>query len=175
MIETGHRIDSSVASQRFDFFLSFGGLNKLNWLTAPRRPHRVDEGNIFKREDSRLVEVPLSAYFAPYVGTTMRILPAMTAAQRYMAHLEATLTGKPVVFDIHPNELIDESGEKRTIAKRSLNPVTYLLKDIIRSQLKIKNLGPRAIPLYRKEIAFYHTRGYRFPTIRTYCEALGLL
>ena len=47
LIETGHRIDSSVASQRFDFFLSFGGLNKLNWLTAPRRPYRVEEGNIF--------------------------------------------------------------------------------------------------------------------------------
>jgi hypothetical protein len=109
------------------------------------------------------------------VGTTLRILPAMTATQRHMAHLEAAMTGKPVVFDIHPNELIDESGEKRTICKRSRNPVTYLLKDIIRSRLKIKNLGPRAIPLYRKEIAFYHTRGYRFPTIRTYCESLGLL
>jgi peptidoglycan-N-acetylglucosamine deacetylase len=175
LIETGHRIDSSVASQRFDFFLSFGSLNKLNWLTAPRRPYRVEEGNIFKRGDSRLVEVPLSAYFAPYVGTTMRILPAMTAAQRRMAHLEAALTGKPVVFDIHPNELIDESGEKRTIAKRSRNPVTYLLKDVIRSQLKIKNLGPRAIPLYRKEIAFYQSRGYHFPTMRAYCESLGLL
>jgi hypothetical protein len=66
LIETGHRIDSSVASQRFDFF-SFGGLNKLNWLTAPRRPYRVDADNIFKRGDSSLVEVPLSAYFAPYV------------------------------------------------------------------------------------------------------------
>lgn len=105
----------------------------------------------------------------------MRILPAMTAAQRHMAHLEAGLTGKPVVFDIHPNELIDESGEKRTIAKRSKDPVTYLLKDVIRSQLKIKNLGPRAIPLYRKEIAFYQSRGYHFPTIRTYCQSLGLL
>jgi hypothetical protein len=47
LIQTGHRIDSSVASQRFDFFLSFGSLNKLNWLTAPRRPYRVEEGNIF--------------------------------------------------------------------------------------------------------------------------------
>jgi hypothetical protein len=47
LIQTGHRIDSSVASQRFDFFLSFGSLNKLNWLTAQRRPYRVEEGNIF--------------------------------------------------------------------------------------------------------------------------------
>jgi len=166
---------SGILRRPRNFFLSFGSLNKLNCLAAPRRPYRVDEGNIFKRGNSRLVEVPLSAYFAPYVGTTMRIFPALTAVQRQMAHLEATLNGKPVVFDIHPNEFIDESVEKRTIHKRSRNPVTYLLKDIIRSQLKIKNLGPRAIPLYRKEIAFYHTRGYRFPTIRTYCEALGLL
>ena len=126
LIETGHRIDRSVAAQRFDFFLSFGGLNKLNWLTTPRRPYRVDEINIFKKGDSCLVEVPLSAYFAPYVGTTMRIFLTMSSAQRYCAHLEAGLTGKPVAFDIHPNELIDESAEKRTIHKRSRNPVTYL-------------------------------------------------
>jgi hypothetical protein len=80
-----------------------------------------------------------------------------------------------VVFDIHPNELIDESNEKRTIHKRSRNPVTYLLKDVIRSTLKVKNLGPKAIPLYRREIDFYHAKGYRFPTLRQYCKTLGLL
>ena len=34
--ESEYKIDSSVASQRFDMFMSFGGLKKLNWLTAPR-------------------------------------------------------------------------------------------------------------------------------------------
>jgi hypothetical protein len=79
------------------------------------------------------------------------------------------------VFDIHPNELIDESDEKRTIHKRSRKPVTYLLKDVLRSKLKVKNLGPKAIPLYRREIQFYHQRGYHFPTLRQYCERLALL
>jgi len=91
-------------------FFPLGGLNKINWVTAPRLPCRVDAGNIFKRGDSSLVEVPLSAYFAPYLGTTMRVFPAMTSVQRYFAHLEAGFTGKPVVFGIHLNEVIDESG-----------------------------------------------------------------
>ena len=38
LIEAGYRIDSSIAAQRFDFFMSFGGLKKLKWLTAPRFP-----------------------------------------------------------------------------------------------------------------------------------------
>lgn len=59
------------------------------------------------KEKSELVEVPLSAFFFPYVGTTMRILPALTAMQRIGFHLEARLNKKPIVFDIHPNEFID--------------------------------------------------------------------
>ena len=103
LIETGYEIDSSVASQRFDFFLSFGGINKLKWLTAPRFPYRVDPGNIFKKGHSNLIEVPLTALFFPYVGTTMRIFPFLTSVQRIGFHLESKKLGKPIVFMIHPN------------------------------------------------------------------------
>lgn len=175
LIETGHRIDSSIAAQRFDFFLSFGGINKLNWLTAPRRPYRVDETNIFKKGTGRIVEVPLSAYFIPYVGTTLRIFPFITALERRCAHFEAGLAGKPVVFDIHPNEFIDESKNERVVHKRSKNPVTYFFKDVLRSRLKIRNLGPKAIPLYEKELCFYRDRGFQFMTIKEYCMENGLL
>jgi peptidoglycan/xylan/chitin deacetylase (PgdA/CDA1 family) len=175
LVETGHRIDSSVASQRFDFFLSFGGLTKLKWLTAPRKPYRTSLDCIFKKGPGPLVEVPLSALFLPYVGTTMRIFPSITSLQRWGFHWEARLTGKPVVFDIHPNEFIDESDEKRVVHKQSKNPVISLLKDELRSKLKIKNLGPQALPLYKREIEFYKSRGYEFTTVRNYCEKLGLL
>lgn len=175
LIETGYRIDSSVASQRFDFFLSFGGLKKLKWLTAPRRPYRVDTEDIYKKGDSDLVEVPLSAFFFPYVGTTMRIFPVLTAMERFGFHWEAGLNSKPVVFDIHPNEFIDESAEKRVIQKRARNYFSYLLQDVLRSRLKVKNLGPPAIPLYEKEIRFYQNRGYRFTSIQDYCRETGLL
>ena len=170
LIETGFKIDSSVASQRFDFFLSFGSKNKLKWLTAPRLPYKVDPNNIFKKGNSNLVEVPLTALFLPYVGTTMRIFPRLTSFQRKLIHAETKFNKKPVVFDIHPNEFIDESNEQRTIQKRSNNPINYLLKDLIRSKIKIKNLGQKAIPLYKNEIEFYKNKGYSFMTIKEYCQ-----
>ncbi len=175
LIETGYRIDSSIASQRFDFFLSFGGLKKLKWLTAPRLPYRVDMNNILKKGNSDLVEVPLSAFFFPYVGTTMRIFPGLTTLQRIVFNLETGFSKKPIVFDIHPNEFIDESDEKRVVCKRSSNYINYLLKDVLRSRLKVKNLGSDAISLYEKEIRFYLKRGYRFTTIKNYCQETGLL
>jgi len=175
LIETGYKIDSSVASQRFDFFLSFGGMQKLKWFFAPRLPYKVDPDNIFKKGNSDLVEVPLSALFLPYVGTTMRIFPFITSLQRRGIHFENSINKKPVVFDIHPNEFIDESDEVRVIYKRSKNPVSYFLKDWLRSHLKVKNLGKAAIPLYKKEIQFYKDRGYKFTTVRQYCEENGFL
>jgi len=174
LIETGFRYDSSVASQRFDFFMSFGGLKKLNWLTAPRLSYRVAEDNFFRRGQSPLIEIPLTALITPYVGTTMRIMPGYTAMQRRILHLETKLTGKPLVFDIHPNEFIDESAEPRSIERRSSNPVKYLLQDIVRSKLKVKNLGADAIPLYEEMIAFYSERGYALSTIMDYGESLNL-
>lgn len=175
LIETGHRIDSSVASQRFDFFLSFGGINKLKWLTAPRLPYRTSPDSIFKKGPGPLVEVPLSAFFSPYVGTTLRIFPKLTSIQRRCLHFESQLTSKPIVFDIHPNEFIDESNEKRVVQKRTKNFISYLLKDVLRSRLKIKNLGPAAVPLYQREIDYFKSRGYTFTTIKDFCTGTGLL
>lgn len=175
LIESGYRIDSSVASQRFDMFLSFGGIKKLNWLTAPRLPYRVDENNIFKKGSSPLVEVPLSATLFPYVSTTMRVFPLITNIQRQLLHTETSWNEKPIVFDIHPNEFIDESNEERTIERRSRNPVSYFLQDVIRSKLKVKNLGPAAAPLYEREISYYAQRAYTFLTLKDYCKQKGLL
>nr|MDK2851504.1 peptidoglycan-N-acetylglucosamine deacetylase [Candidatus Cloacimonadota bacterium] len=172
LIETGFKFDSSVASQRFDFFMSFGGIKKLKWLYSPRLPYRVAENNIFMKGQSSLIEIPLTALVTPYVGTTMRLMPKYTALQRWILHQESKLTGKPMVFDIHPNELIDESGDARNIERRSSNPIQYLLQDIVRSKLKVKNLGKRAIPLYEDMILFYAEREYEFRTIRDYGESL---
>lgn len=174
LIESGYRIDSSVASQRFDFFLSFGSRKKFKWLAAPRLPYRVDENNIFKKGNSPLVEVPLSATIFPYTSTTMRVFPFITGVQRHLSHRENNWNGKPIVFDIHPNEFLDESGEKRAIERRNSNLFAYLLKDVLRSKLKMKNLGPAAAPLYEQEISFYARRGYISVPLQTYCRETGL-
>jgi peptidoglycan/xylan/chitin deacetylase (PgdA/CDA1 family) len=175
LIEAGYKIDSSVPSQRFDFFLSFGSLKKFKWLFAPRLPYYTKPNDLTKKGEGPLIEVPLSAGLFPFVGTTMRIFPLLTRVQRNFHHWESAVNNKPVVFDIHPNEFIDESGEKRIIERRSSNYLSYLLQDLIRSQLKVKNLGPQAVPLYDDQIKFFYKRNYKFTTIKGYCEDKGFL
>jgi len=176
LIESGYKIDSSVASQRFDFFMSFGGLKKLNWLTAPRLPYYTSPNSLFKKGEGPLIEVPLTALFFPYVGTTMRIFPFLTSIQRHLLHLESGyINNKPIVFDIHPNEFIDESDEQRIIHSRSGNRLSYFIQDWLRAKLKTKNLGANCIPYYEKEIEFYKKRHYEFLTVKDYCIKKGLL
>lgn len=168
LLETGYHIDSSIASQRFDFFLSFGSRQKLNFLTAPRLPYRVNKNNIFQKGQSALVELPLSATLMPYAGTTMRMMPRFTRMQQKLLHFETKLNKKPVVFVIHPNELIIESDEPRKITRRSSNPVTYILTDLLRARLKTRNLGEKAVPIYESLIKFYTEHDYEFLTLSDY-------
>ena len=175
LAECKYKIDSSVASQRFDMFMSFGGLKKLNWLTAPRRPYRTSPSTLFKKGDGKIIEVPLSASLFPYLSTTMRIFPNLTALQRNIMAFESSITGKPIVFDTHPNEFIDESNEERTINLRSNNFVTSFLQDTLRSKMKIKNLGIDGLKIYEREITYFDKQKFNFCTIKEYCKQTGLL
>ncbi|WP_117882505.1 polysaccharide deacetylase family protein [Aureibaculum luteum] len=175
LAETNFKIDSSVASQRFDMFMSFGGLKKLNWLTAPRLPYKTSKESLFKKGDGKIIEVPLSASLIPYLSTTMRIFPNFTALQRRVMAFESSKTGKPIVFDTHPNEFIDESDEERQINKRSKNIVASFLQDTVRSKLKVKNLGPAGIKIYEREIAYFDKHNFEFCTIKDFCKQKGLL
>jgi len=173
--ECEYKIDSSVASQRFDMFMSFGGLKKLNWLTAPRKPYMTSKTSLFKKGDGSIIEIPLSASFVPYLSTTMRIFPSLTAFQRNVMAYETAMTGKPIVFDTHPNEFIDESDEERVLNKRSNNPIAVLFQDTIRSKLKVKNLGISGLKIYEREISYFERKNFEFCTIKEYCHKTGLL
>jgi len=172
--ESGFLIDSSVASQRFDMFMSFGGLKKLNWLTAPRLPYRTTSESLFRKGSGRIIEVPLSASLLPYVGTTLRIFPKLSSLQRRILAFESKNNGKPIVFDVHPNEYIDESHEERQFERRSKNPISSFLQDTLRSQLKIKNLGLNGLKLYEREIQYFNRKGFEFKTIKDYVQTLDL-
>ena len=76
--------------------------------------------------------------------------------------------GKPIVFLIHPNEFINEVFEGKKIARRSSNYLSYLLRDVIRRELKLKNLGVKALPLYKREIEYFNSRGFEFVTCKQY-------
>ncbi len=170
--KTGFRYDSSVSSQRFDFFLTFGGLKKLKWLFAPRKPFYTQEKSLLKKGKSNIFEIPVSALLLPYIGTTMRVFPITTRIIRFLLHIESCITVKPIVFLVHPVEIINEkkNGE---IVRRSKNFIKYLLTDKLRRFLKLRNLGDKALSQYEEEIKFFKSRNYKFITIKEYGELNG--
>lgn len=163
LLETGFLIDSSVASQRIDMFLSFGVKHKLNWFRAPRRIYFTKTDDIFSKGDSNLLEIPVSSFLLPYIGTFMRISPLMINSIRSLLDVESKLTGRHINFLTHPNEFIDEPPIDALITKRrSKNFVSYLLGDVIRHRLKVRNLGVKALPLLKKELDFLVQKEYNF-------------
>jgi peptidoglycan-N-acetylglucosamine deacetylase len=173
--ETGFKIDSSVASQRFDLFFSHGGVKKLKWLISPRNPYKTAPDNLLKKGNGNIVEVPLSAFILPFTSTTMRIFPAVTRMQARLLNIESKRNNKPVVFDIHPNELIDESDEERIINRRSKNFIAYFIKDYLRSKIKVENLGDKCIPIYESLIRYFQKKDYKMLTLKDYCKDRGLI
>jgi len=105
----------------------------------------------------------------------MRIFPYTTSLIRLILNFESRLNKKPIVFDIHPNEFIDESNQPRKISRRTDSFLNYFLKDFIRSRLKVKNLGLKALPLYKREIQYFNKRNYQFITLKEYCSKQKLL
>jgi peptidoglycan/xylan/chitin deacetylase (PgdA/CDA1 family) len=168
--EAGFKIDSSISSQRLDMFFSFGSLKKLNWLWTPRLPYFTARDNVFKKGDSPILEIPISAFIFPYIGTFMRIAPFLNRITRNILHLESKINNRPFVFLTHPNEFIDEELDVEKTERRSLNPVSYLLGDILRRKLKIRNLGSKALPIYEKELQFFAKNDYQFMTMHQYYD-----
>ncbi len=172
MKEAGFKIDSSVSSQRMDMFMSFGVANKMNWLIAPRHAYFVDESNIFKRGESDIFEVPISAMILPYIGTFMRIAPGMNRFTRDVLFLETKMNGRQFAFLTHPNEFIDETDAgDGTIQRRSKNYISYILGDVLRHKMKVKNLGAKALPIYERELKFFKNHEFDFVTCRELYES----
>ena len=162
--ETGYKIDSSVSSQRLDMMFSFGSLKKLNWITAPRKPYFAARDNIFKKGGADVLEIPITACVFPYIGTFMRIAPGLNRILRRILYLETLLTKRPFNFLTHPNEYIDEELESGGIERRGSNFLSYLLGDLIRHKLKVRNLGAVAMPIFERELTFFQSKGFEFKT-----------
>lgn len=170
MKEVGFKVDSSVSSQRLDMMFSFGAKNKLHWITAPRKAYFVKENNIFKKGDSDILEVPISAMVFPYIGTFMRIAPSLNRLTRRMLYWETLHNGRQFVFLTHPNEFIDEDWEGGKIERRASNYLSYLMGDVLRHKLKVKNLGEKALPIYEKELAFFQKKSFEFITCKEFYQ-----
>lgn len=165
LITNGFRYDSSVSPQRMDIFFSFGSINKLKWMTAPRSPYLTSFYDLTKKGNSKLTEIPVSSFGIPYIGTVMRISPLLTRITRKLLYYETQKKSNPVNFLVHPNEVIDEIRSKNIQSRRSSGLITYYVKDVIRQKLKQRNLGLKALELLENEIQFWSNKGYSFRTI----------
>jgi peptidoglycan-N-acetylglucosamine deacetylase len=168
--EAGFKIDSSISSQRMDMFFSFGSLKKMNWLISPRLPYFTASDNIFKKGNSSILEIPISAFVFPYIGTFMRIAPRLNRMTRRLLYLETILNKRPFNFLTHPNEFIDEDEDFEVLERRGSNLLSYYFGDVIRHKLKLRNLGAKAIPIFEKELEFFNRKEIQFVTCKHYYE-----
>jgi hypothetical protein len=132
----------------------------------------VRQDNVFKRGRSDILEIPITALGFPYIGTFMRIAPGLNRVLRGVLYMETLLTRRPFNFLTHPNEFIDEDQEVGTIERRGSNYLSYLLGDVIRHKLKVRNLGAEALPIFERELAFFKARGFEFKTCRQVYDEL---
>lgn len=167
--KTGFTSDSSVCSQRFDGPFTFGSRKKLNWLRAPRRPYFLSHESISKKGNSKILEIPISAFITPYIGTTMRISPSFIKILQRFIFFEAKRTDKPVVFLFHPNETL-RIGNEIVATRRSKNPITHLFADKIRQRMKLKNLGDNSLSLLNDVIVDAKKFGFDFLGARQYAR-----
>lgn len=155
----GYRFDSSVAPQRMDAFMSLGSKKKRAWLNAPRCVYRTADDNLARRGNSNIIEVPVSSFAVPYIGTVMRISPyALNAVTRQLLAWEVKGTNKPINFLFHPSEAVAELREEAVALHRSESILGHLFSDIIRTKVKLKNLNDNALTLLEKELQFWSKR-----------------
>lgn len=107
--ELGYRTDSTVCSQRLDFLSS--NLVNFGWLGAPRKAYHPGRSP-FRRGHRRILEIPISAFVAPFISTTMRIFGLFfMKAFFWLLYAEGLVTGKPIVYLIHPVEFVERKEE----------------------------------------------------------------
>lgn len=171
LAQTGFKTDSSIAPQRIDMFLSFGSKEKLKWLRAPRTPYITKQNDLSRKGKGEIFEIPVSSFLLPYAGTVMRISPFLTKIVRALLNIESSYNkNRPLVFLIHPNELIQEEHEGLEITRRAKNYFSYLLGDKLRYHLKLKNLGIKALPLLIQQLEYLKKEKYQFITVKEFWQ-----
>ena len=165
--EAGFKYDSSVAPQRMDAFMSLGGTGKKQWLHAPRAIYETAEDNLAREGKSGITEVPVSSYGIPYIGTVMRISPhLLTPLTRRLLYRESKRKDMPITFLYHPSEAVQEIEEEYQPRHRAQSKIGYLLSDVLRAKVKLKNLNLNALALLEKEIKFWSEREAEFMCIK---------
>lgn len=152
----GYQFDSSVAPQRMDAFMSLGSKKKRAWLNAPRCVYRTAIDNLARKGNSKIVEVPVSSFGVPYIGTVMRISPyGLNTITRQLLTWEVKGTEKPINFLFHPSEAIEEIPEECVVLSRATSKLGHFFSDILRAKIKQKNLNLNSLILLEKELQYW--------------------
>lgn len=167
LTEAGYRFDSSIAPQRMDAFMSLGGKNKKQWLGAPRAIYETDMHNLARIGQSGIIEVPVSSFGVPYIGTVMRVSPRfLNSVTRRLLYLETRGTNKPVNFLFHPSEAVQEQESESAPRNRAGSKLGHLFSDVLRAKLKLKHLDLSALELLEAELAFWKEHGGEFIQVK---------
>ena len=106
--EVGFEAEFSVNSQRMDVLSS--NLINIGWLFAPRLPYRPSIKNPYKRGDRNLWVVPNSAILLPFFSTTTKVFGLSFMKWMFrLLYRESLRNNKPIVYIIHPYELVDHT------------------------------------------------------------------
>jgi len=124
----GYEIDSSVTSRRFDF--GMGVSNSMGAFFAPTKPYHPSISSIFKKGNSSLLEVPISAFFAPLNMSAIRKLGLGTVKRVFN---RTRRSFDPIVFYMHPWEVMGvdeielwEGVPRRHMRNRGSEALRYL-------------------------------------------------
>lgn len=165
--EAGYKFDSSVAPQRMDAFMSYGAEGKKQWLKAPRAIYETAPDNLARRGNSGIIEVPVSAYGIPYIGTVMRIAPhSLLPLTRQMLYWEAKRKNTPINFLFHPSEAVKEIEEERTPQMHGNESFGKLFSNKLRAKLKVKHLDLSALDLFERELKFWSEHNADFYCVK---------
>ena len=169
--ETGFNSDSSICSQRFDGPFTFGSRRKLKWLRAPRMPYFMSYDSIIRKGRTDILEIPISAFLVPYIGTTMRIFPGFIDILQKFIFFESRKTDKPVVFLFHPNECL--SADRIITTRRGKNVFEHLFADVLRQKMKLRNLGMVSLKLLENSLKTAKNEGFDFISAGDYRQFFG--
>lgn len=165
--EVGFKFDSSIAPQRLDAFMSYGTKGKWQWMRAPRTIYKTKHNNLARSGNGKIIEVPISAYGAPYIGTLMRIAPnTLLPITRSLLFYESQRKGTPITFLFHPNEAICEIEEEVATNSMGTLGIKHFFADTLRAKLKQKHLDLSAFDLLEKELLFWQHHNAEFVQIK---------
>ena len=170
--KTGFKIDSSICSQRFDGPLSFGAKGKLKWIYAHRLPYHPSKINPYHKGDSQILELPVSAFIFAFIGTTMRVSMHLTKSLQKILSWETKRNNKPIVFLIHPNEVIDLNKKNIIGYKRGKTIIQRVFADTIRQKLKLRCLGLDALKRLKEVIKYGYENNLKFKSCNEYRNIL---